>query len=214
MNLTMNRIDAGKMQRVAIKVVCAVLGFGTAMSALALRLQVAVPQTETAPVNAQQQAPAQKPAFVLGVPKPGTGQPAQSFKIEVKPEDMVASSPGTAPVPVRLAMETPNSNITAAQNDTDSKHVSAGVMAGNILTKVAPVYPKEAKEQKIQGAVVLDAVIGKDGAIKSLKLLSGPDLLAQSAWDAVKQWVYKPYLLNGNPVEVETTITVNYQLAQ
>ncbi len=86
-------------------------------------------------------------------------------------------------------------------------------MAGNILTKVTPVYPQAAKDAKIQGAVVLDAVIGKDGLIKSLKLVSGPEELTHSAWNAVSQWTYKPYLLNGEPTEVETTITVNYSLA-
>jgi TonB family protein len=85
-------------------------------------------------------------------------------------------------------------------------------MAGNVLSKVTPVYPQAAKDARIAGAVILDAVIGKDGNITSLKILSGPEELRHSAWDAVSQWVYKPYLLNGEPVEVETTITVNYTL--
>jgi outer membrane biosynthesis protein TonB len=59
---------------------------------------------------------------------------------------------------------------------------------------------------------VLHAIIGKDGKIRSLKVVSGPDELAHSALDVVRQWTYKPYLLNGNPTEVETTITVNYSL--
>jgi TonB family protein len=108
-------------------------------------------------------------------------------------------------------MLTPTS--VAADQTVSGMQVPGGVMAGNIETKVNPVYPQAAKDAKIQGAVVLKAVIGKDGTIKSLKLVSGPDELAQSAWDAVKQWTYKPYLLNGQPTEVETTITVNYMLA-
>ncbi len=90
--------------------------------------------------------------------------------------------------------------------------VPSGVMAGNILTLVNPVYPEAAKKAKIRGAVVLHAIIGKDGAIEELRVLSGPDQLRASSIDAVHQWIYKPYLLNGEPVEVETTITVNYSL--
>jgi TonB family protein len=90
--------------------------------------------------------------------------------------------------------------------------VSAGIMAGQILTRVNTVYPPEAKAAHVEGAVVLRAVISKTGEISNLKVVSGPDELQASAVDAVKQWIYKPYLLNGEPTEVETTITVNYKL--
>jgi TonB family protein len=92
--------------------------------------------------------------------------------------------------------------------------VSGGVMAGNVLSKVRPIYPPDAKAAGIQGTVVLHAIIGKDGNVESLQVISGPKELAMSAWDAVKQWTYKPYLLNGNPTAVETTITVNYSLSR
>lgn len=90
--------------------------------------------------------------------------------------------------------------------------VPGGVIAGQILTKVQPVYPQEAKDAHVSGAVVMRAIIGKDGTIKDLQVMSGPELLRQCSLDAVKQWTYKPYLLNGEPVEVETiiTVTVNY----
>ena len=81
-----------------------------------------------------------------------------------------------------------------------------------ILKKVNPVYPTEAKKARIQGSVQLHAVIGKTGQVENLKVESGPNQLQQSAMDAVRQWVYKPFLLNGEPVEVETTITVVYSL--
>jgi TonB family protein len=90
--------------------------------------------------------------------------------------------------------------------------VSGGVMAANVLTKVTPVYPPEAKEAKIEGAVVLKAVIGKDGLVNNLQVVSGPKELRRSALDSVRQWKYKPYLLNGEPMEVETTVTVTYSL--
>ena len=90
--------------------------------------------------------------------------------------------------------------------------VSGGVMAGQILTKVQPVYPPDAKSAHIAGSVVMHAIIGKDGAISSLEVVSGPAELRDSALEAVRQWTYKPYLLNGQPTEVETTITVNYSM--
>ena len=83
----------------------------------------------------------------------------------------------------------------------------------NLVDKVTPLYPPEAKAARIQGAVKFQAVIGKDGRIQDLQLISGHPLLAQSAQDAVRQWVYRPTLLNGNPVEVITQIDVNYTLA-
>ena len=90
------------------------------------------------------------------------------------------------------------------------KKVWSGVMAEQSLTKVAPIYPPEAKIAGVQGTVVMHAVIGKTGTIESLDVLSGPDALRSSALDAVRQWTYKPYLLNGNPVAVDTTITIHY----
>jgi TonB family protein len=90
--------------------------------------------------------------------------------------------------------------------------VSSEKMSHNLLNKVVPVYPPAAKKAKIQGKVVLDAVIGTDGNVENLRVISGPPELQQSALDAVRQWTYKPYLLNGDPVEVETTINIIYNL--
>ncbi len=102
----------------------------------------------------------------------------------------------------------------AATPSDKTVRISGGVMAGQVLTKVNPVYPEDAKAAKISGSVVLHAVINSNGAIEDLQVVSGPPELAQSAIEAVHQWTYKPYLLNGEPRAVETTITVNYQLAQ
>lgn len=90
--------------------------------------------------------------------------------------------------------------------------VPAAVMSRNLTNKAVPIYPPAAKKAKVQGTVVLGAVIGKDGNIKSLRVLSGPSELQQSALDAVRQWTYKPYLLNGDPIEVETTVNIVYSL--
>jgi protein TonB len=91
--------------------------------------------------------------------------------------------------------------------------VSAGVQAGNLINQVKPSYPAIAKSARIQGAVVLQAEISKQGTIENLRVISGHPMLVQAALDAVKQWRYKPYLLNGEPVPVETTITVNFTLS-
>jgi TonB family protein len=91
--------------------------------------------------------------------------------------------------------------------------VSQGVMQGMVISKVQPAYPPDARAARIQGSVVIAAVIGKDGNIQSERLISGHPLLAPAAMDAVKQWRYRPYLLNGNPMEVDTQMTVNFTLA-
>src|SRR5271167_3650893 len=91
--------------------------------------------------------------------------------------------------------------------------VSQGVSQGLLIRQVKPTYPPLARQARIQGTVVLQALISKDGSITSLTLVSGHPMLAPSAIDAVKQWKYKPYLLNGEPVEVETEVQVNFTLA-
>jgi protein TonB len=91
--------------------------------------------------------------------------------------------------------------------------VSQGVTAGLVIHKVQPNYPPLAKTARVQGTVQLAAIIGKDGTIQNLHVISGHPLLTQAALDAVKQWRYKPYVLNGEPVEVDTTIQVNFTLS-
>lgn len=91
--------------------------------------------------------------------------------------------------------------------------VSQGVSEGLLVHKVTPQYPPIAKQARVQGSVVLRAVIGKDGKVENVQAESGSALLASAAVNAVKQWRYKPYVLNGTPVDVETTVTVNFRLA-
>lgn len=91
--------------------------------------------------------------------------------------------------------------------------VSQGVSQGLLIHQVKPVYPPLARQARIQGTVVLQALISKDGTIENLHLVSGHPMLAPAAIEAVKQWRYKPYYLNGEPVEVDTTINVNFTLA-
>jgi periplasmic protein TonB len=91
--------------------------------------------------------------------------------------------------------------------------VSQGVTEGMVLRRVQPNYPPLARQARIQGDVILQAEISKDGAIENLRVISGHPMLAPAAIDAVKQWRYKPYFLNGEPVAVETQITVKFSLS-
>jgi protein TonB len=82
----------------------------------------------------------------------------------------------------------------------------------NSVTKVPPVYPPTAKAARVQGPVQLDVLVGPDGQVLGINTISGPPLLTQAATDAVKQWVYKPYLVNGQPTAFVTTVDVNFTL--
>jgi protein TonB len=85
-------------------------------------------------------------------------------------------------------------------------------MQGYVLSKNAPIYPVIAQAAHVSGRVVLQATISKTGSIENLHVLSGPPMLQQAAMEAVRSWKYKAYLLNGEPVEVETEITVVFNL--
>ncbi|MGH9515679.1 MAG: energy transducer TonB [Terriglobales bacterium] len=90
--------------------------------------------------------------------------------------------------------------------------VSQGVNQGMVISKVPPIYPVDAKAARIQGSVVIGVIIGRDGNVQSERLISGHPLLAPAAMDAVKQWKYRPYVLNGRAVEVDTQVTINFAL--
>ncbi len=92
--------------------------------------------------------------------------------------------------------------------------VASRVAEANLIHDVAPQYPPEAGRARVEGTVVLMAVIGKDGSVQDVRVESGLPLLAQAAIDAVKQWRYRPYLLNGEPVEVDSRITINFTLSR
>jgi protein TonB len=92
-------------------------------------------------------------------------------------------------------------------------HVASRVAEGNLVFDVKPEYPPEAGRARIEGAVVLQAVIGKDGSVQDVQVKSGLPVLVQAAINAVRQWRYRPYLLNGKPIEVDTQITINFTLS-
>ncbi len=97
--------------------------------------------------------------------------------------------------------------------DLQTTKIAGGVIAGSVLHKVTPRYPDRAKRNHVSGKVLLRAIIGTDGRIHRLRLLSSPDPdLALASFAAVREWTYKPYLLNGQPVTVDTTVTVNFAI--
>jgi protein TonB len=97
---------------------------------------------------------------------------------------------------------------------TKRMRIASRVAAANLIHDVAPIYPPEAGRARIEGTVVLLAVIGKDGTVQDVRVESGKPVLAHSAMDAVKQWRYRPYLLNGEPVEIDSQITINFNLSR
>ena len=91
-------------------------------------------------------------------------------------------------------------------------NISGGVAAGLLIQKTTPTYPPIAKAARVSGTVVLQATISKSGTIENLRVISGPAMLQQAAMDAVRTWRYRPYLLNNEPVEVDTTVNVIFSL--
>ena len=118
---------------------------------------------------------------------------------------IIGSVPGAAPPPPPIAVKPPAPSRI---------RVGGQVQAANLLRKITPPYPPLAKQARIQGTVRFTAIIGKDGTIQNLQLISGHPLLIPAATEAVRQWVYRPTLLNGEPVEVITQIDVNFTLSQ
>ena len=127
--------------------------------------------------------------------------------------DGVPWGTGTSASPIPK-LPPPKSAQAAAPAPTPRVRVGGVVQAAKIVHQVMPVYPPLAKQARVSGTVRLDAVIGRDGVIQSLQVMSGHPWLAQAALDAVRQWVYRPTLLNGEPVEVLTQIDVNFKLAE
>jgi TonB family protein len=117
----------------------------------------------------------------------------------------------TAIAPATLAPRIASDD--GAKQRPDRIRVGGGVQARNLITQVDPIYPPLAMQARIQGVVRFTVVIGKDGRVSKIELVNGHPLLVAAASDAVHQWVYKPTLLNGEPVEVVTQVDVNFMLA-
>lgn len=149
--------------------------------------------------------------------------PPRIARIVDRPEDASADTgPGVMGLPegVGRGSQVMNNIIAAATANVASPrpaaigHVrlSRGVTEGMLIHKVTPIYPPLAITAHVQGQVLLQATIGREGNIENLQVISGHPLLVKAAMDAVRQWRYRPYLLNNQPVDVETQITVNFTL--
>src|SRR5580658_6296354 len=122
---------------------------------------------------------------------------------------LVRLTPGTAIQPPTAPMHTVTPTPRAAP-----VRVGIGVQSAKLIFGPRPVYPPLARTTRTQGSVKIQALIGRDGIIRNLQLVSGPPLLIAAAMEAVQQWRYQPTLLNGEPVEVITEIDVNFTLSQ
>jgi protein TonB len=155
----------------------------------------------------------QQPSHIPTNPAPGDEVSAPSLGGSAFPSgqevagpgshDGIFNSVGTGAHPVMPAAP------TAVEHPVYISHMSEG----DLVHKVLPPYPPLARSARIRGTVVLQAMISKQGTIENLRLLSGHPMLAPAAIEAVRQWRYRPYILNGDPVEVDTQITVNFSLA-
>jgi TonB family protein len=129
-------------------------------------------------------------------------------------DDSIFQPPADA-VPAEIKMIPRKAAPTGPEGaNLEGSSISAGVAQGLLLTKVAPVYPPIARAARVQGTVVLQAIISKEGRVTEIHVIDGPPLLLQAAIDAVQQWTYRPYMLNDEPVEVRTTVNVLFQLGQ
>jgi TonB family protein len=148
------------------------------------------------------------PPLQVEVVSGGQNQPLASARNSVK----VNLPPGEPPAentPATEAKAVPQSSPAGiSPKVTVSRNVSE-----RVAHSVAPTYPLLAKQMKVQGAVVLQALIDKGGRIQNLRVVSGPAILAAAAQEAVKQWRFKPYYLNGTPVETEARVSVNFTIS-
>ena len=146
-----------------------------------------------------------KTTLVHDEPSAAAGPPSMDGLVPGGMPGGVANS-----VITEIARATPP--VIAKVSPPAKMRVSSGVAAGMLVHQVKPQYPPIAVQARIQGTVVLQAVIGKDGTIRELRLISGHPMLTAAAIEAVRQWRYRPYLLNGEPVEVDTQVNVNFTL--
>jgi len=138
--------------------------------------------------------------------QPGIGKSAPVGEVAAPSIATVASTGSSSALP--SLMSSGNTSAPVLQD----LHVSQGVSRGLLVKEIPPVYPPSARQMRVEGTVELLATISKTGNISAVKIVSGDPQLTHAAADAVKQWKYKPYLLNGEPVEIQTQVTVKFSL--
>ena len=152
-----------------------------------------------------------KPYLLNGDPVKVETTVTVTFTLSGKPAAEEVAGDAAGGVPPGLASSTPGD---AGHPTPRRVRVSQGVMQGLLVGIVHPEYPADARAQRIQGIVVLKVLIDKEGNVANVQLITGDPALAPAAIEAVQQWKYKPYLLNGDPIEVDTQVTVNFTLAE
>lgn len=148
--------------------------------------------------------------YILRVAKPGFNSTFRMFDLKADStvnRQITMASPGTQEVP---------DNVTSPEgSEAKPIRVKGTVAESNLTTKVQPIYPVQAKTDRVQGTVELEITVTKDGVPAELRVVRSPsDELSESALEAVRQWRYRPTLLNGSPVEIISTVIVNYTLSR
>jgi protein TonB len=170
-------------------------------------------------------APAQDEITVVDGPAAAKPEPAPALVVQngssTRPKaEPEVQEPVQAPAATSIATGSSSDalsglvNTTAinAQKPQETLRISQGVSEGLILKRVRPIYPEQARQMRVEGEVELQANISRSGSITGIKQLSGDPILGRAATDAVRQWKYKPYFLNGEPIEIQTQITVIFKL--
>jgi len=176
------------------------------------------PPSEPPPMKPQQAAPIRseldagrplaRPAIPTGIFKPTVPEPLGAETVATWDSD--SGIPGS----ISDAFRSRNVSPVVRQTPLGPAHISSGVMAGQLIYKVTPIYPALAVAARVEGTIVLQATISETGAIENLRVVSGPPMLQQAALDAVRHWRYRPYMLDGQAVEVETTVNVVFSLGR
>jgi TonB family protein len=167
--------------------------------------------TQTAP-SADSAAASNSPGASA---QPGAAAPdngaQKTAAVQPAKQDTTPNHPGANPSLVSASASLPSSDAVKPPS-SDLLEVPEDYADDQVVHRVHPVYPKQAKARKLHGPVVLEAIVNKHGKVDSLQLVSGDPLLAQAAADAVKQWRYKPYSYNGEPSDFQTRVTVDFKL--
>ena len=180
-----------------------------------------VPGSKT---SAQAKATEENDVTVVNNPAAAKAEPAPALLVQnggsnqAKPQ---SDEPEQAPEASSIASGAGNSALSGIVNTNainaqkapqQTLRISQGVSEGMVVKRVQPVYPAQARQMRLEGKVELQANISQSGSISGVKQLSGDPVLGRAAMDAVRQWKYKPYFLNGQPIEIQTQITVNFKL--
>jgi protein TonB len=165
----------------------------------------------SAPLSPRGAAPVRDSEALIVKPGSVQAKPAEPESTPEPPPSPLAAG-GAADPKVLKAIANPSAVAVPQPIAQQAVRISQGVSQGLLIKQVQPVYPPQAIEMRVQGSVQMQATISKEGKISDLKVVSGDPVLARAAVNAVRQWKYKPYYLNGDPTEVQTEIIVNFRL--